>query len=127
MEAQFIWVGLSPMWVRIFLYGASLDISSGAPNLAFAKPNNTVSVVVADGSGGWYIGGVFTEVGGQVRNRIARINADGSLNAWDPNASSPVLSITVNGGYSVCRGIFYHNRRTGKKQDRRSGIIMPFL
>ena len=66
--------------------GSSLDISTGVPNLAFAKPNGSVSTVVPDGSGGWYIGGSFTQVGGQTRNYIARINADGSLNPWNPNA-----------------------------------------
>src|SRR6187402_1396866 len=68
--------------------GADIDATTGAPNLAFDIPNGNVSTAVPDGSGGWYIGGSFTSIGGQTRNRIARINADGSLHAWNPNAGS---------------------------------------
>ena len=79
-------------------YGASVDINTGVPSGAVVKPNNTVAAVAPDGSGGWYIGGSFTQVGGQTRNYIARINANGSLNAWNPNANASVAVITVGGG-----------------------------
>jgi len=36
-------------------YAVSLNITSGAPDLSFAKPNGSVNAVVSDGSGGWYI------------------------------------------------------------------------
>jgi trimeric autotransporter adhesin len=37
---------------------------------------------VSDGAGGFFIAGNFTRVNGELRNKIARLNADGSLNAW---------------------------------------------
>jgi hypothetical protein len=57
--------------------------------------NGVVRAVAPDGSGGWYIGGDFTRVGTEIRNHIARINADGSLNAWNPNSNGNVRSIVV--------------------------------
>ena len=53
--------------------------------------------------GGWYIGGDFTVVGGQARNHLARINSDGTLNAWSPNADSSVSSMTLDGTSAVWR------------------------
>ena len=87
-------------------YGTSIDATSGVPNLNYVKPNGNINAVAPDGSGGWYIGGAFTMVGGQVRNRIARINADGSLNAWNPDADNTVNSIAVNGNTVYIGGLF---------------------
>src|SRR6476619_1252332 len=78
-------------------YGASIDKATGKPNYSFAKPNSRVATAAPDGNGGWYIGGFFTQVGGQPRNYIARINADGSLSSWNANADQPVLDIKVAG------------------------------
>ncbi|MBI5095271.1 MAG: hypothetical protein HZB26_22910, partial [Candidatus Hydrogenedentes bacterium] len=71
-------------------HGVPLDIATGLPVGVYPKVNDTVCVCVADGSGGWYIGGLFTVVGNVARNHIAHILADGSVDAaWNPNAPSP--------------------------------------
>ena len=46
-----------------------------------------------------YVGGAFTSVGGQLRNRIAALSTAGVGNAtiWNPNASSTVQAIKVVG------------------------------
>lgn len=93
-------------------YGASIDAISGAPNFNYVKPNANINAVAPDGSGGWYIGGAFTMVGGQVRNRIARINADGSLNPWNPDADNTVNSIAVDGNTVYIGGIFLNLKTT---------------
>ncbi|NWG27974.1 MAG: delta-60 repeat domain-containing protein [Ignavibacteriaceae bacterium] len=59
--------------------GTAIDLTTGNPNLTFDKVNGSVAASVPDGSGGWYIGGVFTKVGSVPRNMLAHINADGSL------------------------------------------------
>ena len=52
---------------------------------------DTVNAVASDGSGGWYIGGLFTHVGGVARKNIAHIRADHSVDpAFDPNANGTV-------------------------------------
>lgn len=68
--------------------------------------NGTVITAAPDGSGGWYIGGNFTQVGPEIRNHIARINADGSLNAWNPNADNQVRSIVVKSNTVYVGGYF---------------------
>src|SRR5262252_8180478 len=44
--------------------GVPLDITSGAPVTGFPIVVGDVSCALADGSGGWFIGGDFTSVGG---------------------------------------------------------------
>ena len=42
------------------------------------------------------MGGVFTNIGGQARNRIARLDAaTGAADTWDPNSNGEVDSIVV--------------------------------
>ncbi|MBI2418397.1 MAG: delta-60 repeat domain-containing protein [Ignavibacteriales bacterium] len=65
--------------------GGKLTVSSPAPDMRFPKVSGTICSAVPDGSGGWYIGGAFTKVGSYNRNRIAHINADGTVDAaWNP-------------------------------------------
>jgi hypothetical protein len=79
------------------------------PNMPTA--NNTVRAIVPDGAGGVYIGGDFTQLtpasGPAVtRNRIARINADGSIHAWNPNANDTVHALAVSGSTVYAGGAF---------------------
>lgn len=63
-------------------FGTSVNTTTGIPNLSLLKPNDVIRTVISDGKGGWYIGGGFTQVGGQNRNRIAQINGLGQLTAF---------------------------------------------
>ena len=65
-----------------------------------------MNTVVSDGAGGWYIGGEFTQVGGVARNYIAKINADGSLNSWNPGADGYIHTLTVSGNTLYAGGSF---------------------
>ena len=59
--------------------GVPIDASTGAAVATYPKVNGTVIACIPDGSGGWYIGGYFDKVGGVVRNNIAHILANGSV------------------------------------------------
>jgi hypothetical protein len=99
------------------------ETGSGLPILAStgAKPENypnlgingAVYAAAPDGTGGWYVGGTFTKVGSATRNGIARINADGSLHAWNPNAldsgdyPASVRAIFVHGSLVYVGGTFW--------------------
>lgn len=86
--------------------GTSLSTENGDPDLAYLSPNGTVRVVVPDGFGGWYIGGEFTSVGSQIRNRLARINSDGTLHSWNPDANGFINTIAVSGSQVIVGGSF---------------------
>jgi uncharacterized delta-60 repeat protein len=72
--------------------------------------NGTVMVVVVQPDGKILIGGNFTKLspnGGPVvaRNRIARLNPDGTLDtAFDPNSNSDVFSIAVQADGKILAG-----------------------
>ncbi len=87
-------------------FGAAANKITGQPDLNFINPNGIVHTAVPDGSGGWYIGGSFSQVGNQTRNNLARINADGTLNAWNPGANNTVYALEVNGGVVYAGGLF---------------------
>ncbi|MFM8561335.1 MAG: delta-60 repeat domain-containing protein, partial [Solirubrobacterales bacterium] len=71
--------------------------------------NQSVWSVVVQGDGKILIGGDFTTVGGETRNRVARLNADGTLDTTfaNPNANNNVRSVGVQGdGKILIAGFF---------------------
>ncbi len=68
--------------------GVPVTADAGVPAATFAKVDGLVYAAVADGSGGWYIGGEFAHVGGEPRQNLAHVLADGTVDpAWAPGAS----------------------------------------
>ena len=66
---------------------------------------NTVNAIAVQSDGKILIGGDFTNVLGVARNRIARLNTDGTLDtAFDPNASGEVLTIAVQTDGKILAG-----------------------
>jgi trimeric autotransporter adhesin len=86
-------------------FGVGIN-DSGEPNLDFAKPNGRVRVAVPDDNGGWFIGGDFTEVGGQPRARIAHLDSNGQPTAWNPGANAPVYTLLKDGNALYVGGDF---------------------
>ncbi|HKY75155.1 MAG TPA: hypothetical protein VJS45_03375, partial [Acidimicrobiia bacterium] len=78
--------------------GVPLDPTTGARAASFPKVNGPVYAAVPDGAGGWYIGGDFTRVGDRSRHNAARILADGSVGAWNPNTDHAVRAIVLGAG-----------------------------
>ncbi len=76
-------------------FGSMIDTGTGLANINAVEPNAAVYQSIPDGAGGWYIVGYFTKVGNEPRNGAARINADGTLNPWNPNTNYSVQSITM--------------------------------
>lgn len=76
--------------------------STGSASTGTIPTSGQVSVLISDGSGGWYIGGQFTTVGGETRNRLAHIESDGSLDAnFDPNMNNTVLGLVLTADEST--------------------------
>ncbi|MBK7085829.1 MAG: delta-60 repeat domain-containing protein [Flavobacteriales bacterium] len=87
-------------------FGTAVDPVTGAPDFSYLEPNGLISTCIPDGSGGWFIGGDFTQLGTATRNRIARLNADGSVNAWNPNSNGGVRAMVLLGSNLYVGGSF---------------------
>ena len=86
--------------------GVPFAAGSGAA-AAYPQVNGIVYAVAADGSGGWYVGGRFTQVGSLPRTNIAHVLADGSVDAsWNPNADGFVYALAVGNGKVYAGGRF---------------------
>jgi uncharacterized delta-60 repeat protein len=81
--------------------------------------NNVVSSVAVQRDGKLLIGGVFTGYNGAPRNRIARLNADGTVDtSFDPGAGADnwVYSVTVQSdGKIVIAGAFTSYNGTARR------------
>ncbi|GIW08588.1 MAG: hypothetical protein KatS3mg060_3393 [Dehalococcoidia bacterium] len=76
----------------------ALDPTSGARDASWPAVNGTVFAVVSDGSGGWFIGGDFTKVGGLPRTNLAQIKSDKTVDpAFTPNPNAPVNALALSG------------------------------
>jgi len=115
-----------------------IDAGTGELIRPFPKVTGSVWAIVADGAGGWYIGGEFTAVGGKARSCLAQIRADGSVSDWDPNVTgSPgyvdppmVITLAVDRGRVFVGGAF--RQIGGQSQenlgcvDARSGAVLDW-
>ena len=60
------------------------------------NPNEGVFALAQRADGKLLLGGFFTTVGGANRNRVARLNPDGSLDsAFDPNANGGLYGLAL--------------------------------
>lgn len=82
-----------------------------------ALPSNDVSqvegvvrAVVSDGRGGWYIGGLFSAVGGVARQNLAHINPDGSLDT-DFKAATDSAEYSVKDNVLKDNGVYSAGRK----------------
>lgn len=81
--------------IRNYLARLNADGTSDATfNANFASLNNIVYCVVPQANGQILVGGEFTVVGAVTRNRIFRLNANGTLDTtFNPNVDSSVFAI----------------------------------
>jgi arylsulfatase A-like enzyme len=77
-----------------------------------------VEAVIADGSGGWYVGGTFTQVGNSAHANIAHIKSDKTVDdAWNPSSDGVVRTMVLSadgntlyfgGGFTTVDGTTRH-------------------
>jgi hypothetical protein len=96
--------------VEVALNGSQ---NPGLPEISGAGPSSIVgsggslSAVAADGSGGWYIGGLFTHVGGIPRTNLAHIRADHTVDpSFNPSVNDAVHTLAVSGSTIYVAGLF---------------------
>lgn len=87
--------------------GGTLSATSGQPVGVMPNVNGWVYDAVPDGDGGWFIGGEFDAVGGEPRQNLARINADGSLDPdWQASVNEFVWRMDIHDGRVFAAGGF---------------------
>jgi len=87
--------------------GAVLDGETGRAEPDFPGANGEIRAVAADGKGGWFIGGIFTSVGGMLRTNLAHIREDKTVDpGWTPNPDAPVFALLLHNGVLYVGGQF---------------------
>lgn len=80
---------------------AALDAATGQVNSWYPKPENAITqfydiYALAVAKGTVYVGGAFTNIGGQQRSNIAALDAaTGNATAWNPGANNEVDSLAI--------------------------------
>ena len=87
---------------------ARLDATTGAADLFNPNANAPVNTIAVQADGKILAGGAFNganSIGGQARNRIARLDATtGLADSFDPNANSDVYAIAIKGDGKILAG-----------------------
>ncbi len=65
-----------------------------------------VQAVVGDGSGGWYVGGIFDRVGQTAIKNLVHINSVGQVSNWTPNPDGQVFTLKLVGNRLFVGGDF---------------------
>jgi len=86
---------------------AGLPEFAGAGPAQFNGSGGMVSSVVSDGSGGWYVGGLFSHVGAVPRTNLAHIRADRSVDpVFAPTLDAQVQTMVLSGSTLYVAGPF---------------------
>lgn len=88
--------------------GVPVDPVVGSPVPCYARVNGTVYACVADGRGGWFVGGDFTAVGGVPRVNLAHVRADGSVARLRADTDGAVRALALDGQTLYVGGDFAH-------------------
>jgi len=88
--------------------GVPVDPVVGSPVPCYARVNGTVYACVADGSGGWFIGGDFSGVGGSARANVAHVREDGTVAPWRVDTDGVVRALALDGETLYLGGDFLH-------------------
>ncbi|HEY6890052.1 MAG TPA: hypothetical protein VI300_19780, partial [Solirubrobacter sp.] len=92
--------------------GSGLIVSatgSGTPDTAqFPAVVGDVNAVVADGAGGWYVGGTFKRIGSLDIAGLAHVNGDGSVDPGFNPGAGEVDALAISGSTLYVGGSFNH-------------------
>ena len=90
------------------LTGSCIAVLPGGGELVAGPPTlaGPVRALVADGRGGWFVGGGFTAIDGAPHGALAHVDANGGVVAWDPKPDGDVLAMAVLGDTLFVGGAF---------------------
>ena len=98
--------------------------------MPFPKISGEVHVIVADGSGGWFLGGRIVAVGDTPRFGLAHIKSDFTLDAWRADLDGFVDALALDGSKLIVGGQFTTiggvSRRSLAVVDATSGAVLSW-
>lgn len=96
------------------------------------SPDAGVFALALDGAGSVYVGGLFTTIGGQPRNYLAKLSVSGSGTTdalWNPSPDARIGRLALSGGFVFTVGAFTtiggQARQRLAKLDMASGLADP--
>ncbi len=103
-----LYVGGSFTHVGQYVAGDSIiNVSDAVPDLSHPAVDTLVNVLIGDGQGGYYIGGLFNTIGGVPRRNLAHVKADKSVDlAFRADSDGHVLSLALADGVLYVGGEF---------------------
>ncbi|MEP7319257.1 MAG: delta-60 repeat domain-containing protein, partial [Panacibacter sp.] len=79
-------------------YLGSITTGSGNADQSMPVANGQIRSISPDGTGGWYVAGFFTQIGGVSRSYVARLNPDKTVNvSFNVTSNSYVYSLALDG------------------------------
>ena len=111
---------------------ALLSLPGGERQEDFAAIGaGTIEATIADGAGGWYLGGEFERAGGLPRRNLVHILADGTVDpAFAPDPDAKVKALALRDGVLYASGDFTEaggaERRVLAALDARPGAATAF-
>ena len=87
-------------------YAGAVDATTAEPLWERGLTDRAILDAIPDGQGGWYIAGEFMHVGGQRREGIARIAANGAVHPWDLQVNGTVNRLHLAGDTLYFSGCF---------------------
>ena len=110
-DGSAVWAGgnFSTIGGTVYRYNiAALDKASGEVTAWDPFADGPVTAIEV-AMGRVYVGGVFTSIGGQLRNRLAALDPAIDTNnalSWNPNVNGAVFALAVRGGEVYAGGLF---------------------
>jgi len=100
-------------------------------DLTISPSTEFIRTTCADDNGGWFVGGVFTSIGGLPRNNIAQIDAIGQITSWNISIDGTVSKLKVIGNNLYISGSFTtvngQPRAGFAVVDKNNGNVAPII
>lgn len=87
-------------------YGTIVSLADGSPDRVADRPDAGVAAAVADGQGGWFVGGDFSTYNDAPHPALAHMGADGHLMDWTADVSTGTVgwALALGGGWLFAGG-----------------------
>ena len=86
----------------------TVDLVTGERSSPTLTTDGQILTCLSDGSGGYYLGGAFTQVNGAARKGLARILADGTVDPlWKPEIEEGAVVTMIHVGGSIFFGGYF--------------------